>query len=134
MLESWNWEGWYTALNKPPWTPGGGTIGTIWGVLYPIIFITYGWVFYKIYKKKIPRSVLKPFVTNLIANFLFTPLFFGAKNINLATIDILIVWITLVWGIRTICKYSRLVAYLQLPYLTWVSIATTLQLYIFFNN
>lgn len=134
MLNSWNWQNWYAALNKPSWTPSGGTIGTIWSILYPIIFITYGFVFYKIYKKKIPKSVAKPFAINLIANFLFTPFFFGAKNITLSTIDILIVWFTILWGIRAVYKYSRLVAYLQVPYLTWVSVASILQLYIFFNN
>lgn len=134
MLKSWNWESWYAALNKPSWTPGGETIGTIWGILYPIIFITFGIIFYKILKRKIPKYVAMPFIINLFANFAFTPIQFGLKNLPLAALDILIVWITIVWGMKVVWKYSKILSLAQIPYLTWVTIATILQLSITFAN
>ncbi len=134
MFDSWNWEEWYSALEKPAWTPTGETIGAIWGVLYPVIFLSFGYVFYKVYIRKFPKKVLAPFVINLIANFLFTPLLFGLKNVPLASIDILVALGTIVWGIRAIYKYSPFVAWAQVPYLAWVILATLLQLSILILN
>lgn len=134
MFDSWNWEGWYQSLEKPAWTPTGETIGLIWGILYPIIFISFGWVFYKVYTGKIPKSVAAPFLLNLAANLSFTPILFGVKNIPLATLDILIVLGTIVWSIRAVYKYSPIVAWAQVPYLSWVILATILQLSILVLN
>lgn len=134
MLKSWNWEGWYQALEKPGWTPAPGTIGTIWTMLYPIIFVTFGIIFYKAWRRKIPSVVTPPFFINLIANFAFTLILFGLKNLPFASFDILIVWITIIWGMVSIWPYSKNLALLQIPYLVWVSIATTLQLTITFLN
>ena len=134
MLKSWNWESWYAALNKPSWTPSGETIGTIWSILYPIIFVTFGIIFFNVYKKKFKSYVATPFIINLLANFAFTPIQFGLKNLPLATIDILIVWITIVWGMKVVWKYSKILSLAQIPYLAWVSIATILQLSITFSN
>lgn len=134
MLESWNWEEWYQALEKPGWTPASGTIGTIWTVLYPIIFVSFGIIFYKAFKREIPFIVALPFIINLIANFAFTPILFGLKNLPLAAGDIFIVWTTIIWGIVSIWPEFKILALLQIPYLTWVSIATFLQLTITFLN
>lgn len=134
MLKSWNWESWYTALNKPSWTPSGATIGTIWSILYPIIFVTFGIIFYKILKRKIPKYVATPFIINLLANFAFTPMQFGLKNLPLAALDILIVLITILWGMKVVWKYSKVLSLAQIPYLTWVTIATFLQLSITLLN
>ncbi|MBI2066014.1 tryptophan-rich sensory protein [Candidatus Woesebacteria bacterium] len=125
---------WYDALIKPPWTPEAGTISLIWTILYPIIAISFGFVFYKVFKKKIPKKVALPFIINLAANLAFTPIFFGLKNIPLATVDILIVWVTILWAMKVISKYYRWVALAQIPYLIWVSTATLLQLSIALLN
>lgn len=134
MLESWQWQDWYAALEKPAWTPGGETIGMIWTILYPIIFVTFGIIFWWGIKKKIPLAVVLPFLTNIIANFAFTSAQFGLKNLPLAAVDILVVWTTIVWGMVVIWKYSKILSLLQIPYLSWVSIATFLQLSITFLN
>jgi len=134
MLASWQWEGWYQSLIKPSWTPSSLTIGTIWTILYPAIFVSFGIIFYKAFKREIPFFVALPFLVNLVANFAFTPILFGLKNLPFASFDILLVWLTIVWGIKSIWPYSKILAFLQFPYLTWVSIATILQLSITFLN
>ena len=123
-----DWLTWYDALEKPSWTPAPATIGLIWRILYPIIVITFGYVFIQAMRRKIPGRVALPFVLNLAANLAFTPIQFGLRNMPLAAVDILIVWGTIVWMILAVWKHSRTVALAQVPYLTWVSIATVLQL------
>lgn len=56
----------------------------------------------------------------------------GLKNNFLAGLDILLVLFTLLWAIYQTYPYSRLFAYLQIPYLLWVSFATFLQLNIIY--
>lgn len=128
------WMEWYNALSKPDWTPSSATISLIWQILYPLIFFSFGYVFLQTWRGKFPRSTALPFVINLLANFSFTPLFFGLRNLPLATLDILVVWSTILWMIVIIWPRSRWVAVAQVPYLTWVSIASTLQISIFWMN
>ena len=125
---------WYDSLLKPSWTPEPATIGLIWQLLYPIIFISFAFVFVQAARKKIPGPVAVPFAINLVANLVFTPIQFGLRNLPLASLDILLVWGTIVWMSFKVWEHSRWVALAQLPYFVWVSIATVLQLSITWMN
>ena len=119
---------WYDSLSKPSWTPTPATIGLIWQILYPIIAVSFGFVFVKAFRGKIPRIVALPFAINLVANLMFTPIQFGMRNLPLAAVDILIVWGTIIWMAVAIWKHYRWVSLAQMPYFVWVSLATVLQL------
>jgi tryptophan-rich sensory protein len=122
------WLDWYNSLAKPEWTPAPATIGLIWQILYPIIFVTFGFVMVQAFRGKVPWVVALPFAINLIANLIFTPIQFGMRNLPLASVDILIVWGTIVWMTVAVWRHYRWVAIAQVPYFVWVSIATVLQL------
>ncbi len=128
------WRDWYDSLQKPSWTPEPATIGLIWQILYPIILVSFSFVFIQAIRQKVPMMVALPFAINLVANLIFTPIQFGLRNLPLAAVDILIVWITIVWMIVAIWSHYRWVAIAQIPYLVWVSLATVLQLSISWNN
>ncbi|MFY9484722.1 MAG: TspO/MBR family protein [Patescibacteria group bacterium] len=125
---------WYAQLIKPSWAPPSWLFGPVWSVLYLLIAISFGWVFWQAWKKKIAPALILPFVLNLIFNFAFTPLQFGLKNNLLATIDILLVLGTLIWAMVAIYPRARWVAYIQVPYLLWVTFATVLQITITYLN
>lgn len=122
------WLDWYNLLDKPSWTPAPATIGLIWRILYPIILVSFGFVFLQAIRRMLPRKAALPFAINLAANLIFTPIQFGMRNLPLAAVDILIVWGTIVWMMITIWKHYRWVAVAQVPYFAWVSLATVLQL------
>ena len=122
------WIEWYDNLAKPSWTPSPSTIGLIWTILYPIIFISFGFVFVKAFQGKVTRIVAVPFVINLVANLLFMPIFAGMRNVPLAAVDIVIVWTTIIWCVVAIWSHVKWIAVAQGPYFVWVSIATVLQL------
>lgn len=125
---------WYQMLIKPTWAPPGWLFGPVWTVLYVIIAISFGSVFYKAFTKRIPRMVALPFALNLVFNLLFTPIQFGLQNNTLAAVDILLVLGTLVWAMVAIWRHARWITYAQIPYLLWVSFATVLQLSITYLN
>jgi translocator protein len=62
-----DWMTWYNGLAKPGWTPPPPTIGLIWQILYPIILVTFGFVFVQAFRGKIAWLVALPFAINLVA-------------------------------------------------------------------
>lgn len=130
-METYNW---YQTLIKPEWAPPAWLFGPVWSVLYTIIAITFGYVFYLYFKGAIPFMVLLPFILNLVFNAAFTPLQFVLQNNLLATIDIFLVLGTLLWALYVIYPYAPYVTYVNIPYLLWVSFATILQVTITYLN
>lgn len=86
------------------------------------------------WQRQITFIIVLPFILNLIFNFAFTPLQFGLKNNLLASIDILLVLITLIWAMIAIYPHMGWITYIQIPYLLWVLFATMLQLTITYLN
>ncbi len=119
---------WYTQLQRPTWAPPSFLFGQVWTVLYIIIAISYTHVVKLFAAHKIPFSILLPFILNIIFNILYTPIQFGLKDIPLATIDIVLVLITLIWALVAIYPYARWVSYINIPYVLWVLFATCLQI------
>ena len=132
-----NTYNWYSQLIKPLWSPPSWLFGPVWTVLYVIITVSFGTVFYNTIIGKLSWKVALPFALNLIFNFAFTPIQFVLKNNLLAAIDILLVIGTLIWALIAIWKALpelRWVVYVNIPYLIWVSFATVLQLTITYLN
>ncbi len=122
------WMEWYDALHKPAWTPAPATISLIWTLLYPLILVSFGFVFVQALRGRVRPRVALPFAVNLAANLLFMPLFAGLRSVPLATADIVVVWVSLVWCVAAVWPVYKWVAVAQGPYIVWVSIATALQL------
>jgi tryptophan-rich sensory protein len=125
---------WYQTLIKPSWAPPSWLFGPVWSVLYIVIFISFGKVFWMVAQKELPLIVALPFALNLLFNFAFTPLQFGLKSNALAAVDIVFVLGTLVWALVIIYPYVKWVALINIPYLLWVCFATVLQLTITYLN
>lgn len=129
-----NTYNWYSQLLKPTWAPPSWLFGPVWSLLYVMIAISFGKVFVLLYQKQIAFVVALPFILNLACNFAFTPLQFGLKNNFLASLDIILILMTLIWAMIAIYPHVKWVAYMQIPYVLWVSFATILQLSITYLN
>ena len=125
---------WYATLVKPSWAPPSWLFGPVWSVLYAGIAVSYGYVAYLLIQKRISFWVVVPFGLNIVFNALFTPLQFGLRNNWLASVDIVLVLVTLIWAMIAIFPHARWVALVNIPYLLWVCFATVLQFSITFLN
>ena len=118
----------YREYKKPSWAPPAWLFGPVWTVLYILITISFGYVGYLWITGGASNQTALPFILNLIFNFLFTTFQFRLRNFTLAAVDVILVWLTLAWAIVTIFPIAHWVAYMNIPYLVWVSFATILQL------
>ena len=124
---------WYSTLNRSTLTPPNYVFPIAWTILYGIIG-TCGWLIWR--PQAFPKlSVIKTlYVTQLILNWSWTPLFFhyhltGLSLVVLVAMDILVA--TIIWlSYRKI----RLVSVLMMPYLLWILFATYLNFYIWQCN
>ena len=125
---------WYSTIIRPEWAPPAWLFGPVWSILYTLILISFGKALVMFISKKIPFKVLLPFLLNLVFNFAFTPIQFGLQNNLLASIDIVLVLITIIWLMIAIYPHKKWITYIQIPYLIWVSFATVLQITITILN
>ena len=125
---------WYSQLIKPTWAPPSFLFGPVWSVLYILIMISFGTVFYKVFHKELPLIIALPFILNLFFNFIFSPIQFNLQNNYLAALDITLVLITLIWAMISIYPYIKWVALINIPYLLWVCFATVLQFTVTYLN
>jgi translocator protein len=125
---------WYQSLIKPNWAPPAWLFAPVWTILYAIIVVSYGYVLYLYFAKKISFFILLPFILNIFFNLIFTSIQFGLRSNVLAGVDILLVLSTLIWALVVIYSHAKWVTFVNIPYLLWVCFATVLQLTITFSN
>ncbi len=125
---------WYAQLIKPEWAPPAWVFGPVWSVLYAVIAVSFGAVIVLAMRKKLPASVMAPFAVNLVSNVIYSPIQFGLKSNELASIDILVVLGSILWAMAAVWPHRTWIALAQVPYLAWVSFATCLQLTVTYLN
>ena len=119
---------WYAQLQKPSFAPPSWLFAPVWTVLYLIMAISFGYVWYEALYLHIPFNVVLPFMLNIGFNLVYTPIQFKLKSNVLASLDILLVLGTLIWALVIIYPYIPWVTFVNIPYVLWVSFATVLQL------
>ena len=124
----------YIEWTLPFFAPPAWVFGPVWAALYAGIAVSFGYVFYLVIRGRIPKSVAVPFVLNLIANLAFTPIQFGLQNLFAAAVVIVLVFVTLLWAMKAIYPYAKIITYVQIPYALWVLFAVILQLSITYLN
>ncbi len=124
---------WYVGLNKPFFNPPNYLFGPVWSMLYILMGIS----FYRILQSQdseLKRKAILIFCIQLILNFLWSFLFFRFQMLAISFIEIIIMWISIATMIYTFTKIDKTAAYLQIPYLLWVSFAGVLNAAIWYLN
>ncbi|MGA3291958.1 MAG: TspO/MBR family protein [Candidatus Microgenomates bacterium] len=125
---------WYATLNKPSFSPPNWLFGPVWTILYILMGISVALVWEKGLKTKKVRDAIYLFIIQLIFNAIWTPIFFGARNIFLGLIVIILMWIFILKIILAFGKINKTASYLLYPYITWVSFATILNFSVWILN
>lgn len=132
-------DGWYAAADQAPWTPPNAVFGPVWTALYLIMGLA-AWLVWLRPTSPTRRTALIWFIIQLALNAVWSPTFFGgypllgtaALWLSFGIIAALL--ISLVMTIRSFWNVRTLAAVLFLPYLLWVTYASTLNLYMAIFN
>jgi benzodiazapine receptor len=126
-------QGWYMTLQKAPFNPPSFLFGPVWTALYFIMAVALFLVLQKKLKKQ-RNFLIILFSAQLVLNFLWSVIFFGAHLPWAAFLEILLLWISIALLIVDFWKYSKPAAILLVPYLAWVSFASILNLFVALLN
>lgn len=124
---------WYEQLKKPIFNPPMWLFGPVWTILYFLM----GFSFYLIWKQEPSSSrnvALWLFAIQLLLNLGWTILFFNFHWIGLAFVEIIILWVVIFAMFIQFYPLNIIAAYLNLPYLLWISFAAILNGSIYFLN
>ncbi|XP_029896254.1 translocator protein [Aquila chrysaetos chrysaetos] len=126
---------WYESLQKPSWCPPNWVFAPVWGTLYT----SMGFGSYLVWKELggfSEKSVvpLGLYAGQLALNWAWTPIFFGAHKMGWGLVTLL-----LTTGMATATTASwyninKTAAYLMVPYLAWLTMASALNYRIWKDN
>lgn len=114
---------WYDGLIKPPLQPPPIAFPVVWTLLY-IALAVVAWRLIGIWHRTgTPPKALKVFAVNIVLNWAWTPVFFGAHLLLPAAILLLAIWATAFWLLILLWQQDRAGFWLTLPYQIWLSFA-----------
>lgn len=114
---------WYQSLVKPSFQPPSWIFGPVWTILYIMIGIALA----KVWNTKNQGL----FIFQLVLNLLWSPMFFRYHRVDLALLDIALLWINL---LALIYQSNQLVRLLLTPYFLWITFAGILNYQIYILN
>ena len=118
---------WYSTLIRPPFTPPSWVFTPAWSILYTLIIISLIIYVYKTTDRDKSKGYWF-FAIQVLFNILWSPVFFGMKNIWLALIIIVILDVLVFINIKEFYKVSKISAWLLVPYMIWILFATYLNI------
>lgn len=117
---------WYVDINKPFFNPPNWVFGPVWTILYTIMGFSAGLIWNMGWSSPGVKIALGVFSVHMLLNGLWSVLFFGLKNPEIAFIEILVLLGSMMYYTRLFYALKPFTAWLQVPYLAWVSFASVL--------
>jgi tryptophan-rich sensory protein len=115
----------YGLLSKPSWAPPAWLFGPAWSTLYLLMSVA-AWLVWRRSGFAAAALALGLFATQLVANALWTWLFFRWQLGPAALVEIVVLWLLIGATTAAFWPLHRAAALLLLPYLAWVGYATAL--------
>jgi benzodiazapine receptor len=115
----------YAQLSLPTWAPPAWLFGPVWTVLYLLMGIA-AWLVWRERGFRGARAALLLFLLQLVANALWSWLFFTWRLGAAATVEIVVLWFLILATIVAFWRVKPVAGALLVPYLAWVTFATVL--------
>lgn len=117
---------WYYGLVQPSWNPPDWLFGPAWTLIFAFTALAgvFGWRAMQDRQQRVLLVAL--FAVNGVLNILWSAIFFRLERPDLAFVDVVLLWLSIVALIVFLGRGSRLAAWLLAPYLGWVTFAAAL--------
>ena len=123
----------YRAVQKPALTPPEIVFPIVWTILFILMGISAARIWLSPDSKNKGQG-LRIYILQLTFNFIWSILFFNLQAYGFAFIWLIILWLLILLMIVSFSKSDKLAAYLQIPYLLWVTFASYLNLMVWLLN
>lgn len=133
MFSSQSVPEWFATLNRPSFNPPSWIFGPVWTTLYILMGISL----FLIWKQNVSKErnqAMMVFLIQLLLNFGWSFIFFYFNMIGLALVEIILLWINIVIMLVLFYRIKPMAAYINIPYLLWVTFATILNASYYFLN
>lgn len=125
----------YSQVEQPPLSPPSILFPIVWTILFTLMGISAALVYkFKDTKHDGVRTALIVYAVNLAVNFIWSLIFFNMRAYLFAFIWLILLIAVIITMIVLFKRISPLAAYLQIPYLLWVTFAGYLNLAIYLLN
>jgi tryptophan-rich sensory protein len=125
---------WYASLQKPFFAPPNWVFAPVWITLFILMGIALYLVWQCGTENREVKTALGIFGVQFALNIIWSFLFFGLESSLLGLIDIILLWVMILVTIRAFYRVKKSAAYLLIPYLAWVSLASALNGAVYFMN
>lgn len=123
---------WYTSLNQAPWTPENWVFGFAWTTI--MICFSFYMTKLSFQYKFLDKKIVSLFIAQWILNVSWNYFFFNQHLTIIGLIVITFLWLLIGYftfeHLKKIKEYTLLIV----PYLIWMTIATSLNAYIVLYN
>lgn len=125
-VASANATSFYSALVQPAWAPPGGLFGPVWTVLFALMAVAAWLVWRAAVEPATRRWAFGLFGVQLVANALWSWLFFAWQQGAWAFAEVIVLWVLIALTCAAFWRIRPLAGALLLPYLAWVGFAACL--------
>lgn len=120
-------------IRQPPLSPPAITFPIVWGILFLLMGIGAARIYLAPASQARSRSLLL-FAVQLGFNFFWSIIFFNLQRFGLAFLWLVVLWGLILWMILSFRRVDPLAAWLQVPYLLWVTFAAYLNVGVWVLN
>ncbi|MBE6600585.1 MAG: tryptophan-rich sensory protein [Ruminococcaceae bacterium] len=124
----------YKSIVQPPLAPPAILFPIVWSILYIVMGIGSALIYNSAADEKDKTQALFVYALQLAVNFFWSILFFNVRAFLFSFIWLLLLWVLIIIMIVRFSKVNKVAAYLQIPYLLWVTFAGYLNLAIYILN
>jgi len=124
---------WYKTLKRAPWSPPDYVFGIVWPILYTLMAFAFV-IAWKDEKCHPYCPALTFFLIQLLLNLSWTTIFFKFKMPIFALFDLIGTLVFTIISYYSFLKINTLASNLLIPYILWLLLAFSLNLYIVVNN
>lgn len=118
---------------QPPLSPPAFLFPIVWGILYALMGISAARIRTAEPSPERNRG-MNLFIIQLAVNFFWSLIFFNAQAFGFAFLWLLLLWGLVLWMILTFYKVDPIAAWMQLPYLLWLTFAAYLSFGVWYLN